>query len=716
MVPYATVEEQIADDSFWVQGMSSSVFQVPDITQARYQTLLEISKSIASHRQISPLFADLFRCLKPVINFDFIGMCLYDAERGVTRLHELVADQPVNCPAPRERPLQDTPAHIVLETQQPYYVADVQQDGRYPAFYQILAANDIHAHCVLPLSTAQRRIGTLNFGSHESDAYTEGEIDFMVQVASQVAVAVDNALNHEAAAVYEQKLAHERDRLRLLLELNNAVVTNLDAGELFQAISACLKSTFGMEYASLALYDADAHSFRLQALDFPASRGLIREDAVLPVEGSPSGYVLKTGLPKLFTPGDIEALSPDAAKYLFGEGLRSFVSLPLMSRQRTLGTLNLGARREDLFSPEDVAMLAQAAGQIAIAVDNALSYRRIEELNAQLAEEKVYLEDEIRTEHQFSEIIGRSKELKVILKQIETVAPTDSNVLIFGETGTGKELVARALHALSGRRQGTFVKLNCAAIPTGLLESEMFGHEKGAFTGAIAQRIGRFELAHKGTVFLDEVGEIPLELQSKLLRVLQEREFERLGSSRTIRTDARVIAATNRDLERRVQENQFRSDLYYRLNVFPITVPSLRERPEDIPLLVRYFVQQFARRMAKTITTIPADDMRTLVRYPWPGNIRELQNLVERAVILSTGPVLAIPVRELERAAAAVTPPSEVMTLEAAERQTILRALQHSGGRVSGPRGAATALGMKRTTLQARMRKLGINPREQAVS
>ncbi len=722
MVGYDTVKERSqATTPSGYKEMSGSALQLSDTTYARYQTLLEIAKSIASERQLSLLFADLYRCLKPLIDFDFIGLCLYDAERNVMRLHELVADQPVNCPAPRERPLRETPADVVLETQQPYYVADVHQDRRYPAFYQMLASNGIHAHCVLPLSTAQRRIGTLHFGSLESDAYTAGEIDFMAQVAKQVAVAVDNALNHEAAAVYEQQLARERDRLRLLLDLNNAVVTNLDIGELFHAISACLKSTFGMDYASLALYDAESHSFRLQALDFPASRGLIRENAVLPVDGSPSGYVLKTGSPKLFTPADIEALSPEAAKYLFGEGLHSFVSLPLVSRQRTLGSLNLGARREDLFSEDDVAMLAQAAGQIAIAVDNALSYRRIEELNAQIAEEKVYLEDEIRTEHQFSEIIGRSKTLKVILKQIETVAPTDSTVLIFGETGTGKELVARALHGLSGRRQGTFVKLNCAAIPTGLLESEMFGHEKGAFTGAIAQRIGRFELAHKGTVFLDEVGEIPLDLQSKLLRVLQEREFERLGSSRTIRTDARVIAATNRDLERRVSENQFRSDLYYRLNVFPITVPPLRERPEDIPLLVRYFVQQFARRMGKSITTIPAEDMRTLVRYPWPGNIRELQNLVERAVILSTGAVLAIPVRELERAtaaapSAAAAANSDVMTLEAAERQTILRALERSGGRVSGPQGAASALGMKRTTLQARMRKLGINPRDRIAS
>ncbi len=698
--------------------MSTASLQLSDPTRARYETLLDISESIVSHRQLSPLFADLYRCLKPLIAFDFIALCLYDAERQTTRLHELVADQPVNCRPRHDHQLGETPIHTVLETQQPFYVPEVEGEERFSWFNDMLRSNGVHSYCLVPLSTAQRRLGALNFGSTRPHAYTEGEIEFMRQVAKQVAVAVDNALNHEAAAKYQQQLARERDRLRVLLELNNAVVTNLETGQLFHAISSCLKSSFGMEYASLALYDPEIHAFRLHALDFPASHGLIQENAVLPLDGSPSGYVMKSGTPKLFTPADIEALSKEAAMYLFGEGLRSFISLPLISRQRTLGTLNLGARREDHFSPDDVAWLAQAAGQVAIALDNALSYRRIEELNAQLAEEKIYLEDEIRTEHQFEDIIGQSPALKAILKQAETVAPTDSTVLIYGETGTGKELVARALHTLSGRQQGTFVKLNCAAIPTGLLESEMFGHEKGAFTGAIAQRIGRFELAHRGTMFLDEVGEIPLELQSKLLRVLQEREFERLGSSRTIRTDARVIAATNRNLERMVQDHQFRSDLYYRVNVFPITVPPLRERPEDIPLLVRYFVQQFARRMNKGVTTIPADDMSVLVRYPWPGNIRELQNFVERSVILSSGSVLATPVRELEKDALAERPAlpaaasADVVTLESAEREAILRALRHSGGRVGGPRGAAAVLGLKRTTLQARMRKLGINPRE----
>jgi formate hydrogenlyase transcriptional activator len=351
--------------------------------------------------------------------------------------------------------------------------------------------------------------------------------------------------------------------------------------------------------------------------------------------------------------------------------------------------------------------LGQVAQQVAIAVDNALAYRQIGELKDKLAEEKLYLEAEIRTEYIFEEIIGESAALKEVLKQLEVVAPTDSTVLIQGETGTGKELIARALHKLSGRRERTFVKLNCAAIPTGLLESELFGHEKGAFTGAIAQRIGRFELADGGTLFLDEVGDVPLELQAKLLRVLQEQEFERLGSTRTIRVNVRLVAATNRDLNQMVAEKQFRSDLYYRLNVFPITVPPLRERTADIPVLVRYFAQQYARRMNKRIETIPSEAMHVLSGYAWPGNVRELENFIERAVILSQGAQLQVPVAELAKAKGMV--PSGIATLETAEREHIERALREANWIIGGPAGAATRLGMKRTTLQSKLQKLGIS-------
>ena len=376
--------------------------------------------------------------------------------------------------------------------------------------------------------------------------------------------------------------------------------------------------------------------------------------------------------------------------------------------------LVFGSYQEAAYDTADGDFLQQVAKQVAVAVENALAFDEIATLKDKLYKEKVYLEEEVRTEHNFEDIIGESEALRRVLKQVEAVAPTDATVLVLGETGTGKELIARALHNLSPRRQRTFVKLNCAAIPTGLLESELFGHEKGAFTGAITQKVGRFELAHQGTLFLDEVGEIPLELQPKLLRALQEQEFERLGSTKTVRVDVRLVAATNRDLGQMVGEGRFRSDLYYRLNVFPVVVPPLRQRPEDIPQLVRHFTQRFARRMSRQIETIPTPVMEALMGYPWPGNVRELQNVIERAVILSVGPSLQVPQSDLQ----AIAPPSQVpaqaptkspVTLADAEREHILSVLRQTGWVVGGPKGAAVRLGMQRSTLQKKMKKLGIS-------
>jgi formate hydrogenlyase transcriptional activator len=415
--------------------------------------------------------------------------------------------------------------------------------------------------------------------------------------------------------------------------------------------------------------------------------------------GTLCGEVFRTG--KLLVSDDLALDSP--ASPGLAEGLKFGCFLPLTCSNRALGVMGLG-RRSGGFGTEDVVFLAQFASQVAIAVDNALAYDQIARFKDRLAQEKLYLEDEIRSELNFDDIVGSSPALQQVLRQVETVAPTDSAVLILGETGTGKELIARAIHKLSNRKDRTFVKLNCAAIPTGLLESELFGHEKGAFTGAISQRIGRFELASQGTAFLDEVGEIPLELQPKLLRVLQEREFERLGSTRTLRTDARLVAATNRDLAAMVGEQKFRADLFYRLNVFPIRVPALRERPEDIPLLIRHFARQFARRSNKIIDTIPSEVMTSLIEYHWPGNIRELQNLIERAVILSAGPILKVPLSDLKPSSTTLV--RKRITLREAEREHILAALKETNWIIAGPNGAAIRLGMKRSTLQARLQKL----------
>jgi len=523
-------------------------------------------------------------------------------------------------------------------------------------------------------------------------------------------------------------LQRERDQLDLLLDVTNAVVTELDTRELFRAVAPALRRCCSADAAALAIFDAEAGILRHHICDGPPGFCPPGEMPAPPpiersLEGSASGIVFTTGKPRIFSLRELEAL-PDSS-LIRSLGIRSACSVPLATAHGILGTLDLGAFADNAFSADQFPLLTRVAGQIAIAVRNAMSYQRIEELNAQLAREKLYLEDEIRSDHLFEEIIGRSRALQRVLREIETVAPTDSTVLISGETGSGKELVARAIHQLSGRRDGAFVKLNCAAIPTGLLESELFGHEKGAFTGAISQRIGRFELANRGSVFLDEVGEIPLELQPKLLRVLQEREFERLGSTRTLRTDARLIAATNRDLAALVAEQKFRQDLFYRLDVFPIHVPALRERREDIPMLVRHFAQQFARRMKKGIDTIPAETMEALTRYEWPGNIRELQNLIERAVILSTGPTLNVPIsavaaetnspasaRSADSSAVArsakAEAEAEAETLEHADRRHIINALERSNWVIAGPGGAAARLGLKRSTLQFRMRKLGI--------
>jgi formate hydrogenlyase transcriptional activator len=509
-------------------------------------------------------------------------------------------------------------------------------------------------------------------------------------------------------------LLKKTERVGLLLELTNHVVSNLDFRDLLRAVVVSTRRVMGCDGVGITLPDSDNARLRIYALDSPFKDESIQEESLVPVDDDVFGAVFRTG--KLWC-GSVEEARRLGMKGTAQAEVGTVCILPLISRGRVLGTFGVVKYQDNAFTG-DIEFLSQIGNQVAIAVENACAFGKIRELKDQLSKEKLYLEDEIRGEMNFAQTIGSSASLRRVLKQVEIVAPTDSTVLIYGETGTGKELIARAIHDLSPRRGKAFVKLNCAAIPTGLLESELFGHEKGAFTGAIAQRIGRFEVANGGTIFLDEIGEIPLELQTKLLRVLQEREFERLGSSRTLRTDARLIAATNRDLEAMVSEQKFRSDLFFRLNVFPLRVPPLRERDGDIPLLVRHFSQHFSKRMNKTIETIPSATMDALCRYTWPGNIRELQNVIERAVIISRGPALNVDVADLKfsKAGSSVEKPASPKStsgalhdaLEQAERQQILEALEQCNWVVAGPKGAAAHLGMKRSTLQQRIRKLGI--------
>ena len=677
----------------------------------RYLALLEVSEAIAAHRELPALFHELAERLPGIVRFDFLSLVLHEPARNTMRLHILESREPSPTTPGSELPVNQSPGGRVWETQEPLVISNVDEEARFPQAVQLMRRHSIRSVCMLPLTTAMRRLGAMGVGSTQLGAYGESDVEFLLLVVRQVAVAVDNALNYQDARSYQQQLGRERDRLRLLLEINNTLVANLDLRGLFAATSSSLRRVIHHDYTSLALIDAETNQLRLHALDFPQGKGLVQEEMVGPLEGSPPAKAVASRQPVVLKSADCEqARQSEMARRHLAEGLKSACFIPLINRDRVLGTLNVGSLREDAFTEDDVDLLAQVANQIAIAVGNALAFGQIAALKAKLAEEKLYLEDEIRTEHNFEEMVGESEALKRVLKKVETVAATDSTVLVQGETGTGKEMIARALHNLSKRRDATFVKVNCAAIPSGLLESELFGHEKGAFTGAIAQKIGRFELAHRGTLFLDEVGDIPLELQPKLLRVLQEQAFERLGGTRTIRVDVRLVAATNQDLAQMVAEREFRSDLYYRVNVFPIVVPPLSERTEDIPLLVRYFAQKYARRMNKNIETIPAETMEALERWRWPGNVRELENLIERAVILSQGPVLRVPLTELkpvgESASVSV---DTIATLEAAEREHILRALRETHGVVGGPRGAAILLGMKRTTLQSRMRKLGIS-------
>lgn len=677
----------------------------------RYEALRRASDVIASQADLNGVLENLARFLASVVKFEFLGVVLHDTQRHVFRLHALEGSVSPKSQVGTEIPESESSVRVILEEQKPIIINDTEKEAKFADLVEPARPYGVRSLCLLPLTSPRRQLGVLVFGTTYQKDYDAEDLKLMTTVAAHVAVAVENALNFEDACSYQQLLLRERDRLRLLLEVNNHVISHLELGDLFQAVSSALRDCFHHEYTGLWLFEEGTTKLRCVGMDFPSNRGFIQK--LQSADMTPSELAeVRARVPKIIKREEIAQLPAAIASPVLAENMRSGVSIPLVVGSKPLGVLTLGSTGESAFAQEELGLLLQVGNQVALVMENALAFGKVSEARDQLDTQKTYLEDEIRYDRNLEDIVGKSRALRETLNQAEVVAGTDATVLLMGETGTGKELIARLIHNHSSRRDRTFVKLNCAAVPSGLMESELFGHERGAFTGAVATKSGRFELANHGSLFLDEVGDIALDLQPKLLRVLQEKEFERLGSTRTLKVDVRLIAATNRDLSQMVANREFREDLYYRLAVFPIHLPALRERREDIPLLVEYLVGRYAHRMKKKIREIPTRAMEAMTTWSWPGNIRELQNFIERAVILTRGDSLEVPLEELPslRTDRDSTHTSKTLNLREVESEAILEALRKTHGRVSGPGGAAALLGLKRTTLQSRMRVLNIKP------
>jgi len=700
----------------------------------RNEAVLRISEALSACGEPEELARVLADQLRELISFDHLDVQIFKEDSNEIEWHGW-GTKPFTFP---DLPVEETSSWHVYNTQEPSHVADWDADGRFPRLKRLLEMDGVKLGSVIrvPLTTRHRRLGTLGIASRDRNVYRSEDVRFLQLLSRGFALAIDDVLNLRRSQAARLELERQNARLKLLLDLTNRITSNLDLTELLCAVSGSVRQVMECDLVVISLLDSETGKLRIYTLDFPNSKGFIRKEQLFShdVASARAFETLKAVIVNQFDSADS---SPEASEIVIGEGLKTLCMAPLVNRGRAIGVLGLARKKDDFFSEHDAEFLSEVAGQVAIAIENALAYREISELKDKLAQEKLYLEEEIRSELNFEHIIGSSPALKQVLELVETVATSDSTVPLLGDTGTGKELIARAIHDHSQRKDRTFVKLNCAAIPTGLLESELFGHEKGAFTGAISQKIGRLELAHQGTLFLDEVGDIPTEIQPKLLRALQEREFERLGSTQTRKVSVRLVAATNRDLEKMIAAREFRSDLYYRLNVFPIRIPPLRDRKEDIPVLVRHFVHRFARQMQKHIETIPAATMKALTNWEWPGNIRELENFVERAVILTRGKSLEVPISELRKSAVDSprlnhngtqdeisrivretiseigkgTTRSAVKEHDEKERQEITRVLRETKGRVGGADGAAERMAINRTTLISRMKKFGIDPR-----
>ena len=678
-------------------------------SENRYRVLLDVSNAITNQPTVESVLRSLRTVLSKIAAFDSVGLYLLSEDEQTLQLYAF--DGGPDTPDIRRGtviPRTGALASRVLDDLQPVYVAQLATEMKnFPEMAPYVATFGERSGYVFPVFTSRKRFGALIFGKAQGVQFPPEDMELMASVSGHVAVALETGEATARAEEYQRELAKERDRLRLLLEINNHVVSKLDTKEVFRAASASIRSYFRNDFTGVWLVDRQTNQIQSVLLDFPTGKGLLED--IGPIELSEEDREnLYRRQPELWSASDIARINPEVAANFRAESITSMLVSPLFTANGVLGVMAIGSRKSDAFRQEHLDLFSQIGGQVSLAVENAVVYGHLNASAAQIEEERLYLESEIRSEYNFEDIVGKSAALRKVLSQISIVAPTDSTVLLHGETGTGKELVARALHSLSPRKSRTFVRLNCAAIPSGLVESELFGHEKGAFTGALMQKRGRFELADHGTLFLDEIGDISLDLQPKLLRALQEREFERLGSTKTVRVDVRLIAATHRDLSAMIRDNQFREDLFYRLNVFPIEVPPLRERREDIPLLIHFFVGRLARKMQKRITSIPKHAMDALATASWPGNIRELENFIERCVILTHGEEMTVPLDELRKSAIRKSQPSIPSTFHDAERQTIINALKECSGRISGPAGAAERLGLKRTTLQNKMRRLNI--------
>lgn len=696
--------------------------QSATMSSMKHQGLLELTRTLLVQQTMTSLLETLTQMIQTAGIAESVTLVLFasNSERvsfyGLDSHHQGVSYQD-------ETLLATGPVHALLHNPDMQVWRSDALHRRYPQLAALNLYPPFNHYCLVPLVGSEGVLGGCEFTRLQPTPFSEEDKSGLSELCTLAAIAVEQIQLRENALHQQSLLRHERDDFRILVDITNAVLSKLDLDELTGEIAKTIHHFFHINAISIVLCDADKESAEasVYATHYVQSHVAEREQSRIALAGTLEQQVMKSGEMLLTSeqPDDKkEGSNSTLFHLLWREQSKTLCVLPLRFGHKTLGVLKLARCLPDNFNSTNLRVLQQIAERIAIAVDNALAYQEIKSLKEKLQHENLYLTEQINNHHaDFTDIVGRSPGMSSVLKQVEIVAKSDCSVLILGETGTGKELIARAIHNLGDRRDRRMVKMNCAAMPAGLMESDLFGHEKGAFTGATAQRMGRFELADQGTLFLDEVGEIPLELQPKLLRILQEQEFERVGGNKLISVNVRMIAATNRDLKQMVADKEFRSDLYYRLNVFPIVIPPLRERPEDIPQLVKFLTGKIAKRMKRTIDSIPAETLRVLSRMPWPGNVRELENVIERAVLLTRGTVLEMQPDELNypfplsaaRIAVSTPPLASSSSLhEEDERQHIIDVLKETNGVVAGPRGAAVRLGLKRTTLLSRMKKMGI--------